>query len=131
MYGIARHIKGGSNMRIMSKTIGTTLLAVLLCASVSTVALSVDREVYDKPNVQTGHTIKGKVMSVNPDAKAAQTWHVGVKDNDTGQVVVLHVDKTTTRKDIMLSPDLGANVVAKYNEQNHAISFLTDQSMSH
>jgi hypothetical protein len=118
-------------MQLMSKIIGTTLLAVLLGASVSTIALSVDREVYDKPNVQTGHTMKGKVMSVNPDAKVAQTWHVGVKDNDTGQVVVLHVDKTTTRKDIMLSPDLGANVVAKYNEQNHAISFLTDQSMSH
>ena len=118
-------------MRLISKTIGTTLLAVLFCTGLSTIALSVDREVYDKPNVQTGDTIKGKVMSVNADAKASQTWHVGVKDNDTGQVVVLHVDKTTTRKDIMLSPDVGANVVAKYNEQNHAISFLTDQSMSH
>ncbi|UVT20292.1 MAG: hypothetical protein H8K03_21400 [Nitrospira sp.] len=118
-------------MQVMSKTIGATLLAVLFCIGFPTIALSVDREVYDKPNVQTGNIIKGKVMSVNPDAKAAQTWHVGVKDNDTGQVVVLHVDKTTTRKDIMLSPDVGANVVAKYNEQNHAISFLTDQSMSH
>ncbi|MDK2741289.1 MAG: hypothetical protein NDI90_00105 [Nitrospira sp. BO4] len=118
-------------MRNVSKMIGTTLLTVLLCAGFSTVALSVDREVYDKPNVQTGNIIKGKVMSVNPDAKAAQTWHVGVKDNDTGQVVVLHVDKTTTRKDIMMSPDLGDNVIAKYNEQKHAISFLTDQAMSH
>jgi len=53
-----------------------------------------------------------------------------VKDNDTGQVVVLHVDKTTTRKDIMMSPDLGDNVIAKYNEQKHAISFLTDQAMT-
>lgn len=118
-------------MERMLKTTGTTLLAVLMWVSAATIALAVDREVYDKPNVQTGHTIKGKVMSVNPDAKTAQTWHVGVKDNDTGQVVVLHVDKTTTRKNIMLSPDVGDNVVAKYNAQNHAISFLTDQSMSH
>ena len=118
-------------MRLMTKMIGTPLLAVVFCAGFSTIAHSVDREVYDKPIVQTGNTIKGKIMSVNPDAKVAQTWHVGVKDSDTGHVAVLHVDKTTTRKDIMLSPDVGANVVAKYNEQKHAISFLTDQSMSH
>ncbi|UVT15113.1 MAG: hypothetical protein H8K04_14980 [Nitrospira sp.] len=117
-------------MRLISKTIGTALLAVLFCAGFSTVALSVDREVYDKPEVQTGKTIKGKVMSVNVDEKASQTWHVSIKDNDTGHVVVLHVDKTTTRKDIMLSPDLGDNVIAKYNEQNHAISFLTDQAIN-
>jgi hypothetical protein len=104
-------------MQLMSKTIGTTLLAVLLCASISTIALSVDREVYDKPNVQTGHTIKGKVMSVNPDGKAAQTWPPLARYRNP----LLP----------MLSQDLGANVVAKYNEQHHAISFLTDQSMSH
>jgi hypothetical protein len=114
----------------LSKGIGTVLLTFLFCASFSTTALPVDREVYDKPNVQTGNIIKGKVMSVNADAKAAQTWHVSVKDNDTGKVVVLHVDKTTTRKDMMLAPDLGDNVIAKYNEQNHAISFLTDQTMN-
>jgi hypothetical protein len=118
-------------MNLTSKTIGTTLLTGLFCIGLSTAALSVGTEVYDKPNVQTGNTIKGKVMSVNADAKASQTWHVGVKDADTGQVVVLHVDKTTTRKDIMMSPDLGDTVIAKYNEQKHAISFLTDQAMSH
>ena len=118
-------------MRLISKTIGTTLLVILLCTGLTTLALSVDREVYDKPNIQTGNIIKGKVMSVNADAKASQTWHVGVKDTETGQVVVLHIDKTTTRKDIMMSPDLGDNVIAKYNDQKHAISFLTDQAMSH
>ena len=118
-------------MRPTSTTIGTTLLAILLSTGLSTTAFSVDREVYDKPNVKTGNIIKGKVMSVNADAKASQTWHVGVKDAETGQVVVLHVDKTTTRKDIMMSPDLGDNVIAKYNDQKHAISFLTDQAMSH
>lgn len=117
-------------MRDLSKGIGTVLLTFLFGGSFFRTALLVDREVYDKPNVQTGNIIKGKVMSVNADAKAAQTWHVSVKDNDTGKVVVLHVDKTTTRKDMMLAPDLGDNVIAKYNEQNHAISFLTDQTMN-
>ena len=46
--------------------------------------------------------------------------------------MILHIDKTTTRKDKMLTPDLGDNVIAKYNQQNnHAFSFLTDQAMSH
>ena len=118
-------------MYLISKMIGTTLLTGLFCIGMTTVAFSVGTEVYDKPTVQTGHTIKGKVMSVNVDARDSQTLHVGVKDNDTGHVEVLHVDKTTTRKDIMKSPDLGDNVIAKYNEQKHAISFLTDQAMSH
>lgn len=117
-------------MRLMSKMIGTTVLAGLFCAALSTGALAVDREVYDTPDVQPGKTIKGKVMSVNGDDKAIQTWHVSVKDSETGKVVVLHVDKTTTRKDIMLSPDIGDNVIAKYNERNHAISFLTDQTIN-
>lgn len=118
----------------LSKTIGLTFLTVIFSMGLSTLALSVDREVYDKPydkpDVRTGKIIKGKVMKV--DEKTAQSWNVSVKDRETGETVVLHIDKSTTRKDIMMSPDLGDHVVAKYNEQNnHAFSFLTDQAMSH
>lgn len=117
-------------MRHLLKTIGLTFLTVMFSMGLSTLALSVDREVYDKPDVRTGKIIKGKVMKV--DEKTAQSWNVSVKDRDTGETVVLHIDKSTTRKDIMMSPDLGDNVVAKYNEQNnHAFSFLTGQAMSH
>lgn len=117
-------------MQLMYKTIRTTMLGILFCAAFSTGALAVDREVYDTPEVQPGKTIKGKVMHVDVDEKATQTWHVSVKDSETGRVVLLHVDKTTTRKDMMLSPDIGDNVTAKYNERNHAISFLTDQTIN-
>lgn len=117
-------------MRHLSKTIGLTFLTVMFSMSLSTLALSVDREVYDKPDVQAGKTIKGKVTKV--DEKSPQTWNVSVKDQDTGETVTLHIDKSTTRKDKMLTPDLGDNVIAKYNQQNnHAFSFLTDQAMSH
>jgi hypothetical protein len=117
-------------MRPISKTIGLTLLAVVFGTGLPTQALSVDREVYDKPDIQQGKMIRGKVMNV--DEKSSQSWNVSVKDRETGEVVILHIDKTTTRKDNMLKPDLGDNIVAKYNQQNnHAISFLTDQATSH
>ena len=120
-------------MRTLLKGVGMTLFTVMFCIGLSTVALSVDREVYDKPDVQQGKVIKGKVVNVvKLDEKSVQpSWHVYVKDQETGEVVLLHVDKGTTRKDIMLSPDLGDNVIAKYNERNHALSLLTDQAISH
>jgi hypothetical protein len=79
--------------------------------------------------VQPGKIINGKVMNVvkltNPDQPS---WHVFVKDRETGELLLLHVDQGTTRKDTMVSPDLGDNVIAKYNEENnHAYSFLTDE----
>lgn len=115
-------------MYLISKTVGMTLLTVLLCAGGATVALSTETELYDKPGVQPGKTIKGKVTNVDP--KDSQTWQVSVMDSDSGKVIMLHIDETTTRKDIMLSPKVGENVIAKYNERNHAISFLTDQTMN-
>lgn len=57
-------------------------------------------------------------------------WQVSVIDADTGKLIMLPIDKATTRKDIMLSPKVGDNVVAKYNDRNHALSFLTDQTMN-
>ena len=116
-------------MRALSKGTGLTFLTVVFSLGLSTFALSVDREVYDKPDVRPGKIIKGKVMNV--DEKSSQAWNVSVKDQETGETVVLHIDKTTTRKDIMMRPDLGDNVIAKYNQQNnHAFSFLTDETMN-
>lgn len=115
-------------MRLTSRTVGVTVLAIILSMGLSTVAhSSADRTVYDKPDVQPGKVIKGKVMRV--DEKSPQSWNMSVKDRETGQIVVIHIDKTTTRKDLMLRPDLGDNIIAKYNQQNnHATSFLTDQT---
>jgi len=114
-------------MRRMSKAIGH--LIVVFSMGLSTLAFSVDREVYDKPDVRPGKIIRGKVMNV--DENSPQSWNVSVKDRETGETVILHIDKTTTRKDIMMKPDLGDNVIAKYNQQNnHAFSFLTDETMN-
>jgi hypothetical protein len=113
----------------ISKIIRLTLLTAVFGMGLSTFALSVDREVYDKPDVKPGKIIRGKVMDV--DQKSPQSWNVSVKDRETGETVILHIDNTTTRKDIMMKPDLGDNVIAKYNQQNnHAFSFLTDETMN-
>ncbi len=113
-------------MRLLPKTIGTTCLTFMFCTGLSTLALSTDRTVYDKPHVQSGKIIEGDVMNV--DEKSSQSWNVSVKDRRTGAVVVLHIDESTTRKSISLRPELGAYVIAQYNEQNnHAYSFLTNE----
>lgn len=127
-YCTFKTVKEGTTMHLISKTIGLTLLTVLLCAGGPTVALAGKTEVYDNPSVQPGKTIKGKVTNVDP--RDSQTWQVSVMDSDSGKVIMLHIDETTTRKDIMLSPKVGDNVVVKYNERNHAISFLTDRPMN-
>ena len=104
-------------MRVISKTIGLMLLTVVFGMGMSTIALSVDREVYDKPDVMPGKIIQGKIMNV--DEKSSDSWNVSVKDRETGEVVILRVDKSTTRKDTMLKPDLGDNIVAKYDQKNN------------
>ena len=108
-------------------------LSVTFCVALSTVALSVDREVYDKPAVQQpGKTIHGKVVTVDERDANMQRWDVSVQNVETGEVVALHIDKTTTRKDMQMNPTIGTNVVVKYDEKSkHAISFLTDARMSH
>ena len=118
-------------MGLMSKIYGMTVVTVMLAMGLPILALSSsDRTVYDQSDVQPGKIINGKVMNVvklktNPDQPS---WHVFVKDRETGELLLLHVDQGTTRKDTMVSPDLGDNVIAKYNEENnHAYSFLTDE----
>ena len=45
-------------------------------------------------------------------------------------MVMLHIGETTTKKDMMMRPGLGNNVVARYDqENNYAFSSLTDQTM--
>lgn len=115
-----------------SKAMGVGVLNLVFCLALSTAALAVDREVYDKPDVQPGKTIHGKVVKVDEREANVQNWSVSVQNGETGEVIALHVDKTTTRKDVQMSPAVGDNVIVKYNEKNrHAISFLTDASLSH
>ncbi|MGE0645873.1 MAG: hypothetical protein AB7P24_19625 [Nitrospira sp.] len=110
------------------KACGVGVLSATFCMTLATMALSVDREVYDKPEAtMSGKTIHGKVMKVDEKDANMQRWDVSVKNGDTGEVVVLHIDKSTTRKDMQMDPAIGDNVIVKYDEKSkHAISFLTD-----
>lgn len=115
-------------MTILLKTVRIGFLGLLACAAFSTMAFSVDREVYDKPEAATpGKSIQGKIVKVDERDANAQRWDVSVQNADTGEVVVLHIDKTTTRKDMQMHPAIGDNVIAKYDvNTKHAVSFLTD-----
>jgi hypothetical protein len=91
--------------------------SLLLCLGLVTAASSSD----NIGKTPSGKTIQGEVLRVEGD-------YVSVKSHDTGEIVRLHIDKNTEKRDIHLRPTPGTNVIAKYDEQtNHAISFLTDQ----
>ncbi len=120
-------------MTSLLKALGVGVLSAMFFLTFSTMALAVDREVYDKPEAtKSGKTMQGKVVKVDAHDANSQKWDVSVQNKETGEVVVLHIDKTTTRKDRQMDPDIGDNVTVKYDEKSkHAISFLTDASMSH
>ena len=105
------------------------VMNMVFALGLSGAALAADRTVYDKPDVLPGKIIKGKVVHV--DQASPQSWNVTVKDRESGEAIMLHIDKDTNRRSGM-APDLGDNVIAKYVESNHhALSFLTDESISH
>ncbi|MDR4470122.1 MAG: hypothetical protein MRJ68_17785 [Nitrospira sp.] len=63
------------------KTVGIGVLSVTFCTTPVTVALSVDREVYDKPEaIKSGKTIHGKVVKVDEKDANLQRWDVSVKN---------------------------------------------------
>lgn len=112
--------------------VGVSFLSLAFCMALSTVALSIEREIYDKPDVQQpGRTIHGKVVKVVKHDEATQKWDVSVENKETGEVVLLHLDKTTARKETAKDPAVGDKVVVKYDEHSkHAISFVADAPTS-
>lgn len=120
-------------MNMTFKTVKIILLNLVVCIGLATMAIAVDREVYDKPLVQQlGKTIHGKVVKVDERDAKLQRWVVSVQNSDTGEVVALHVDKNTTRTDSQLGPAVGANVLVKYDERSkYASSMLADTPTSH
>jgi hypothetical protein len=116
----------------LSKTVGMSVLSVTCCMVLSTVAFSIEGAVYDKPDVQQpGRTIHGKVVKVVKRDAATHQWEVSVENGETGEVVPLHLDKTTARKETARDPAVGDKVVVKYDEHSqHAISFVADTPTS-
>lgn len=116
-----------------SKVIGVGVLSLVFCAGTSTLALAEERAVYDGiPDVeQPGTTIHGKVVKVQKRDAATHQWDVSVENVATGEVVQLHLDKTTERKAKAPDPALGDMVVVKYDDHSkHALTFLKDGSPS-
>jgi translation initiation factor IF-1 len=101
----------------LPKIVGITSCGFLLLG-LTVVASSLDKI----GDVEPGKTIKGEVLRVEGD-------NYFIKNGEDGKVVRLHVDKTTQKKSVQIAP--GDNVEAKYNDQHHAISILTDQNQSH
>ncbi len=115
-------------MYSLSKAAGVSVLSVTFCMVLSTVTFSIEREVYDKPDVQQpGRTIHGKVVKVAQRDAVTHKWDVSVENGETGEVVPLHLDKLTARKETDKDPAVGDKVVVKYDEHSkHAISFVAE-----
>ena len=119
-------------MHSLSKAIGVSVLSLTCGLVLSAVAFSVEQEVYDKPNVeQPGRTIHGKVVKVMKGDAAKHQWDVSVENGETDEVVHLHLDKLTARKETDKDPAVGDKVVVKYDEHSkHALSFVADTMTS-
>ena len=62
---------------------------------------------------------------------ATHKWDVSVENGGTGEVVPLHLDKTTAREETAQDPAVGDTVVVKYDEHSkHAITFVADTPTS-
>lgn len=101
------------------KVFGVISCSVLLCLGLSGVALSTDTI----GDTQPGKTIKGQVLRVEGDN------YIFIKNEADGKVVRVHVDKTTVKSAAKVVP--GDNVQVKFNDENHAISIMSDRSQSH
>jgi|SRR4051812_11571545 translation initiation factor IF-1 len=105
-------------MASLYKTISVMSCSVLLGLGLFDVAASLDKI----GDTERGKTIKGEVLRIEGD-------NYFVKNGEDGKVVRLHVDSTTQKKSVRITP--GDNVEVKFNDQHHAISILTDQNQSH
>ena len=115
------------------KVVGVLSCGFLLCLGLSNVASSADKlntgqsggkmfTVADKDRFEAGKEIKGEVVRVDGDNYIIR--------EDSGSEVRIHVDATTEKKS-KLMPKPGDHVLAKVNAKGHAITFLTDQPISH
>lgn len=115
-------------MHSLSKGVGTGFLTLVCGLTFSIAVLAADRAVYDKPDVDVpGTTIYGKVVKVMERDAATHSWQVSVENVATGEVVQLHLDKATERKEKDPDPAIGDRVVVKYDDKSkHALTFVHD-----
>lgn len=119
-------------MHRQNRAIGVGCFSLVVCMALTPLVFSADKAVYDKPNVeQPGTTIYGKVVQVVENDPGAHKWDVSVENKATGEVVLLHLDKTTATKEKTPDPAIGDQVVVKYDEQSkRALTFVWDSSQN-
>lgn len=113
-------------MPSLSKAAGVGILSIALCLGLATIALSLEREVSGKPDLEQGEkAIHGTIVKVVKRDAATHTWEVSVENKETGELVPLYLDKATARKVTDADPTVGDRVIVKYQEDSgHASSFV-------
>ena len=121
MYDLARRIP----MHSATKRLRLGLMSVICCLALSSVTFALEGQGNDTSGVQQpGKTIHGNIVKVVKSDADTHTWDVSVESEETGEIIPLHLDKTTARKITDIDPAVGEKVVVKYDEGSmHAISF--------
>lgn len=120
-------------MGSIQKVVGVLSCSFLLCLGLSTVASSADKlntgqssgkivTVSDKDSFVAGKAVKGEIVKIDGE-------HYVVREA-SGAEVRMHVDSSTEKRTNM-PPKVGEHVLAKVDAKGHAVSFLTDASVSH
>lgn len=115
------------------KLVGILSCSFFLCLGLSTVASSADQlnmghlggkiwVVADQDRFVAGKEIKGEIVKVDGE-------HYVVREASVAEMR-MHVDANTEKRSSML-PKVGEHVLAKVDAKGHALSFLTDASISH
>ena len=115
------------------KLVGVLSCSFFLCLGLSTVASSADQfnaghsggkiwTVDDKDRFVSGKEVKGEIVKVDGENYVVR--------EASGAEVRMHVNASTEKRSSMI-PKVGEHVLAKVDAKGHAVSFLTDASVSH
>lgn len=124
-------------MGSLAKVIGMGVLTLVCSVALSTESIAADKAKtapdqaeYKGPEVEVpGTTIYGKIVKITERHDAKHAWEVSVENVATGEVVQLHLDKSTERKEKEPDPGIGDQVVVKYDDvSKHAITLVKDSS---
>lgn len=113
-------------MRRAGRPIGAGAMSIMMWSlAFSPVTFALDGQGSDTTAVQQpGKTVHGNIIKVVKSDAPTHTWDVSVEDEETGEVIPLHVDKTIARKVTDVDPAVGEKVVVQYDENSRqAISF--------
>jgi hypothetical protein len=115
------------------KVVGVLSCSFVLCLGLSTIASSEDQVntghssgkiwlVGDKDRFVSGKEVKGEIVKIDGENYIVR--------EASGVEVRMHVDARTEKRSNM-TPKVGEHVLAKVDTKGHAVSFLTDASVSH